>query len=149
MKKNLLILLLGFFLAGSSHAQIREIPPIVEDAFARQYPQASHIDFKDQLVKVEVHFEQEGEKYLATYTNKGLWRGTEKEWAFEKLSDEVKTGFEKSRYADDEWEVRETAVLYLPGGTEQYRVLVAKNDVQKKYLFFNKEGRLLRTSITL
>ena len=84
---------------------------------------------------------------MATYTNKGLWKGTEKDWDFEKLAEEVKDGFEKSKFAD--WEVSETAVLYLPGGSEQYRLRVRKNDVQKKYLFFNKSGRLLREAITL
>ncbi|MBS1656275.1 MAG: PepSY-like domain-containing protein [Bacteroidetes bacterium] len=138
-------LLILFSIAGFS--QVREIPKPVMETFSNQYPKAENADFKDQLVKVYVNFEMDGEKYIATYNNKGIWKGTEKEWDFDKLSDDVKEGFNKSKYADRE--VEETAVLYLPGGGEQYRLKVKKNDVEKKYLFFNKGGRLLRESVTL
>ena len=84
---------------------------------------------------------------IASYTNKGLWKETQKEWTFDKLPEEVKDGYEKSKYAGRE--VEETTMLYLPGGAEQYRIKSRKNDVEKKYLFFNPKGRLLRESITL
>lgn len=128
-------------------SQVREIPKAVEETFANQYKGATNIDFKDQLVRVDVSFELDGEKMLASYTNKGIWRDTQKEWSFDKLSTEVKDGFEKSKYADRE--IEETIVVYLPGGGEQYRLKAKKNDVEKKYLFFNTKGRLLRTAITL
>ena len=148
MNKKLFIL--GLMVAAFctiSQAQIREIPKAVEETFTNQYKGASDIEYKDQLVRVDVHFDLEGEKMIASYTNKGSWKGTEKEWSFDKLSDAVKDGFAKSKYADRE--VEETTVLYLPGGAEQYRVLAKKNGVEKKYLFFNTRGRLLRTSITI
>ncbi|MES1214831.1 MAG: PepSY-like domain-containing protein [Bacteroidota bacterium] len=131
----------------TSFSQIREIPKPVRETFANQYPKAENTDFKDQLVKVDVSFEQDGEKFTASYNNKGDWKGTEKDWTFEELEGNVKDGFEKSKYAD--WETTETKVLYLPGGGEQYRLRVKKSDVQKKYLYFNKNGRLLREAITL
>jgi len=84
---------------------------------------------------------------IASYSNKGVWKETQKAWDFEKLPAEVKDGFDKSKYADRE--VKETVVIYLPGGGEQYRILARKNDIEKKYLFFNPKGRLLRTSVTL
>lgn len=136
-------LLMFFFI----NAQVREIPQAVKDAFTHKYPDATDVDYKDQLVKVNVHFKLNGENYIATYSNKGAWKGSEKEWMFDKLSDAVKDGFSKSKYAD--WETKEVAILYLPGGTEQYRILVKKSDLQKKYLFFNAKGRLLRESITI
>jgi hypothetical protein len=146
MKKIIFLsaaMMIGLFIS----AQIREIPIAVEDAFTHQYPGATDVDYKDQLVKVNVHFKLNGENYIATYSNKGAWKGSEKEWTFEKLSDAIKDGFSKSKYAD--WNKVEVAMLYLPGGTEQYRILVKKNDLQKKYLFFNTKGRLLRESITI
>lgn len=136
-----------FFLANISVAQIREIPKAVEETFSQQYNGANNIDYKDQLVRVDVYFELKGDRMIASYTNKGIWKETEKEWSFDKLTDEVKDGFQKSKYADRE--VEETTVLYLPGGTEQYRIKAKKSGVDKKYLFFNTGGRLLRTSITL
>lgn len=144
-----LLLFAALFLMASlpSFSQIREIPKIVEENFANQYQGASNIEFRDQLVRVDVHFDLEGEKMIASYSNKGVWKETQKAWEFEKLPEEVKVGFEKSKFADRE--VTETVVIYLPGGSEQYRVLARKNDVEKKYLFFNPKGRLLRTALTL
>jgi Putative beta-lactamase-inhibitor-like, PepSY-like len=146
-RKTLIFFSVLTLFANLSFAQIREIPKAVEETFSNQYNGASDIDYKDQLTRVDVHFELNGEKMVASYTNKGIWKGTEKEWEFEKLPGEVKDGFNKSVYADRE--VEETKVLYLPGGTTQYRIKAKKNGVEKKYLFFNTKGRLLRTAITL
>jgi len=147
MKKPVMLLFVVFPLLLS--AQVREIPEIVELHFTNQYPKASKIDFKDYVVKIQVHFELDGDQMMATYSNKGIWKGSEKVWEFEKLPHEVMDGFEKSKYAGDDWEVDETVILYLPGNVEQYRLRVKKNDLQKKYLFFNEKGRLVRTSVTL
>ena len=147
-KKIFLLVSVSFFvLANISFAQIREIPKAVEETFSQQYNGANNIDFKDQLVRVDVYFELKGDKMIASYTNRGIWKETEKEWSFDKLSEEVKDGFQKSKYADRE--VEETTVLYLPGGSEQYRIKAKKSGVDKKYLYFNTKGRLLRTSVTL
>ena len=146
-RKFLIIGFIAMAVSVSSFAQIREIPKAVRETFSNQYPTAANTDFKDQLVKVDVNFELGGEKMIATYNNKGDWKGTEKEWEYNELSQEVKDGFEKSKYAD--WETTETKIMYLPGGGEQIRVRVRKSDVQKKYLYFNKSGRLLREAITL
>lgn len=147
-KKAFLLMTMGFvLLANSSFSQIRQIPKIVEETFAQQYNGAANVDFKDQLVRVDVYFELDSQKMIASYTNKGIWKETEKEWTFDKLPEEIKDGFHKSKYADRE--VEETKVLYLPGGSEQYRLKARKSGVQKKYLFFNTKGRLLRTSVTL
>jgi hypothetical protein len=147
-KKILLLLFICFTLfAHLSFSQIREIPKAIEETFSQQYNGAANVDYKDQLVSVNVHFELNGEKMIASYSNKGIWKGTEKEWEFEKLPDPVKDGFQKSRYADRE--VEETKVLYLPGDIIRYRLKTRKSDVEKKYLYFNTKGRLLREAITL
>ena len=148
MKKRLVLAALtAIFFTGVAFSQLREVPKIVEETFSNQYQGATNIDFKDQLVRVDVYFDLEGEKMIASYTNKGLWKETQKEWSFVKLPDEVKDGFEKSRYAD--WDIEDVILLYLPGGIEQYRIKTKKSDVKKKYLYFNPKGRLLRESVTL
>jgi hypothetical protein len=147
MIKKIVLATVFSLLLFISNSQIREIPKEVREAFANQYPHAENIDFKDQLVKINVKFTQDGEKYIATYNNKGIWKGTEKEWEFEKLDDSIKDGFQKSRYAD--WNIDETAIIYQPGGTNEYRIKVSKSDLQKKYLYFNTKGRLKRESITI
>ncbi len=84
---------------------------------------------------------------MASYYNKGRWTGTEKDWTFEQLLPDVKSGFEKSKYAD--WKVLETKIIYRLGGTERYKIKVEKNDLQKKNLYFNKNGRLVDDDITI
>ena len=148
MKKRLVLAALtAIFFTGAAFSQLREIPKIVEETFSNQYQGATNIDFKDQLVRVDVYFDLEGEKMVASYTNKGLWKETQKDWSFVKLPDEVKDGFEKSRFAD--WDIEDVILLYLPGGIEQYRVKTKKSNVKKKYLYFNPKGRLIRESTTL
>jgi hypothetical protein len=149
MKKICLVLALTAGLFSIAGAQLRELPAEVLSAFERQYPQATHVEFKDQLLKVYVHFKLDDAKMIASYNNKGLWKETEREWSFDQLTEEVKSGFERSKYADENWIQKETAIVYLPDGTEQYRLKVEKGDIQKKYLYFNKRGRLLRESLTL
>lgn len=146
-RKLLLTGVILFTITVTSFSQLREIPQAVRETFANQYPKAENTDFKDFLAKVDVNFELDGQKMVATYTNKGDWRGTEKDYRFDELEEPIKDGFEKSKYAD--WDITETKVLYLPGGSEQYRIRVKKNDVQKKYLYFNTKGRLLREAVTL
>jgi hypothetical protein len=131
----------------SAKAQLREVPDEVERAFADQYTGARDIDFKDHLLNVRVHFKLKDDKLIATYTNKGVWKETEKEWMFDHFSEDVKDGFEKSKYA--EWNITEAAILYRPKSVELYRIRVVKNEVQKKYLYFNPKGRLLEEGITL
>ncbi|MDP4262158.1 MAG: PepSY-like domain-containing protein [Bacteroidota bacterium] len=148
IRKVFLLLFISFtVIANTLLAQIRQIPKAVEETFSQQYNGATNVDYKDQLVRVDISFELNGDRMLASYTNKGVWKGTEKEWTFDQLPDEVKDGFHKSKYADRE--VEETKVLYLPGGSTQYRLKAKKSGVEKKYLFFNTKGRLLRESITL
>jgi hypothetical protein len=141
-------LLFSFLLlAGTSFAQIRELPKEVDAAFSKQYPGAEEVEFVDNLINVKVHFVLDDEQYIATYTSKGLWKETEKTWSFDKLSADVKDGFEKCKYAD--WPVTGAAILYKADKSELYRIKVEKNELLKKYLLFNAKGRLLSESITL
>ena len=140
-----LILLIFFSIQGFS--QVTKIPETAKENFARQYPAAKNVFWDNEVINVNVRFELDGELMNAEYNNKGIWKKTERKWAYDKLPESVRDGFNKSKYADRG--VSETVIVYLPGDVEQYRLKVEKNDLQKKYLFFNKEGRLVRDAITL
>ena len=142
------IFLAGFILFSfCSFAQVREIPEAVKETFTNQYATAEEVSYEDNLVSVQVHFKQNGEKMKASYTNKGRWKETEKDWSFDQLPEAVKDGFQKSKFAD--WKVEDAKVIYRPGGSDRYRIKVEKNDVQKKYLFFAASGRLVDEDITI
>ncbi|MEO8403946.1 MAG: PepSY-like domain-containing protein [Chitinophagaceae bacterium] len=147
MKKLCVFVPLLLLITVTSFSQLRDIPKIVKENFARQYPTATDVNYDDDLTNVNVKFTLEGEKMNAEYSNKGIWKHTEKEWTYDKLPDAVKDGFKKSKYSDRE--IKDVVVLYYPADITQYRIKTEKNTVEKKYLFFNPEGKLLRDSITL
>ena len=148
MMRKVFILSLALIFAVSSFAQLRKTPVAVTTAFEKQYPDASKVQYEDNLINVQVHFVSDSAKMVAKYNSDGEWKETEKEFSFDSLPAEVKNGFDKSKYSV-EWKVKETSVIYLPHNEIQYRVKVQKNDLQKKYLFFDKNGRLLRDSVTI
>jgi hypothetical protein len=133
--------------AVKSFSQVTSIPGQAKENFFRQYPDAKNVKWENDVVNVNVRFEQDSNKMNAEYNNKGIWKSTLKEWTYDKLPADVQEGFQKSKYADRE--VTDVKVLYLPGYVIQYRLKAEKNDVEKKYLFFNTQGRLLRSAVTL
>lgn len=150
MKLIRLLVMFFFLLAVSSvksFSQVTSVPEQAKENFFRQYPDAKNVKWENNVVNVNVRFEVDSNKMNAEYNNKGIWKNTLKEWAYEKLPEDVKEGFQKSKYADRE--VSDVKVLYLPGYVIQYRLKAAKSGVEKKYLFFNTQGRLLRSAVTL
>ena len=140
------VALLAFGL--TSFAQIRKTPAAVSQAFEKQYPHASKVQYEDNLLNVQVHFDSDSGRMTARYNSDGEWKESERKFDYESLSPDVKSGFDKSKYAT-EWKVKETAIIYLPNNEIRYRVKVEKNDLQKKYLFFDKNGRLIKDSLTI
>lgn len=147
MKKLITLLVAATMFSVSASAQVTKVPQSAKDNFARQYPAAENVEWDNEVLNASVRFELNGEKMIADYTNKGIWKSTLKEISFDNLPETVKTGFRLSKYADRE--VTDAKTVYYPGNVIQYRVKVEKNDLQKKYLFFSPEGKLLRDTITL
>lgn len=146
--RKLFILLAAILLGVSPFAQVRKIPSSVTGAFAKQYPNASRVEYEDNLLNVQVHFMLDSVKWIAKYDNEGQWKETEKQFSYGQLPAEVKDGFEKSKYSRG-WKIKETSVIYLPKDEIHYRIKVEKSDVQKKYLFFDEKGTLIRDALTI
>ena len=142
------VVLSALFFAIPSFSQVRKIPAAVTDAFANQYPDASNVKYEDYIITVHVHFNTDTGKMTAKYNSDGNWKETERGWVYDSLSADVKDGFKKSKYAVD-WQVKETAIIYAPGNETRYRIKVEKSDLQKKYLFFDTKGRLVREALTI
>jgi hypothetical protein len=147
MRKAVLVITVLVF-GFSSFAQIRKTQVAVTQAFEKQYPNASGVQYEDNLINVQVRFASDSGKMIAKYNGDGTWKETEREFNYDDLPADVKIGFDKSKYATD-WKVKETAIIYLPNNDMRYRVKVEKNDLQKKYLFFDKNGRLIKDSLTI
>lgn len=146
MKFKLTLLLLTFA-AFATQAQIRKIPAEVTDSFAERYPHAQSVSWKDNLTNFEADFTLNNYEMSAQFNNKGEWQSSEKKVKFEELPSAVQDGFAKSKYSD--WEKLSAAEIEKNGEQIQYRIFVKKNAVEKRYLFFDTNGKLLRDAIKI
>jgi len=128
-------------------AQIRKVPAAVTDAFKAKYPSADEVEYKDRLSFFLIDFEMDDVSYQARFSSKGEWMQTEKAIDEEDLPAAVQDGFEKSKYSD--WEITETAEVEYSDEHIEYKISIKRSSIEKKYLFFNEKGKLLRDLITL
>lgn len=135
------------FISGTSIAQIRKIPAEVTSSFTARYPQATEVEWRDKLTGFAASFNIDGTDYVATFSNKGEWESTEQGFNQSDLPKSVQDGFEKSKYAD--WDVNQVTKIEMPNDVLQYRIEVGKGDINKKNLYFNSNGRMLKDKRTL
>ncbi len=149
MKRIIVLLTFSLFLlmASTASAQLRKVPAAVTEALKAKYPDAQNVSWDDNITNFEASFELDNHQQTASFTKKGVWKRTEKTLREEELPDAVKEGLSKSKYND--WEVQSYKEIIESSGKHQYRLLVKKSGVQKKYLFFNTEGVLIRDAITI
>jgi hypothetical protein len=142
------IIFLSFLVlsAVNGFSQTTKVPQVVEDSLDWRYPGAQNVKWSNEVFYLRASFELNGEKMYAEYTTKGVWRGTKKDWVYEKLPEAVLDAFKKTRYAD--WPVAEVKIVSTPKDPELYRLTIEKNEIEKKNLFYTKEGRLMRDTIT-
>jgi hypothetical protein len=131
----------------NSSAQIRKIPAEVTNAFQEKYPEAKSVEWRDKLSSFTASFQLDSTTYVAQFSNKGEWENTEEAIDDSELPEEVKAGFDKSKYTD--WNMSRVTKIELPGDEINYRIEVAKGDIKKRNLYFNSEGRMLKDKLTL
>ena len=135
--------MLGIFSSAMLHAQLRKIPAEVTDAFKDKYPQASDVEWKDNLTNFEATFSLDDVEWSAQFSSKGDWRESTKKIDFDALPEAVKDGFSKSKYSD--WITGSVRVIEQNNKPAVYKIYAEKNSiVQKVFLYFNEEGRLLK-----
>ena len=144
---RLLLFLVSLLCIEQVDAQVTSIPDQAKENFFKQYPDAKNVQWSNDVVNVNARFEQDSNKMNAEYSNKGIWKRTLKDWTYDKLTSDIQEGFMKSIYGGKQ--VLDVKVLYLPGYVIQYRIKVEKNNVENKFLFFNTEGRLIRTTVAI
>ena len=146
--KRLLIVIMTSLALQVAVAQIRKIPSEVTNAFSAKYPDAKNVEWKDNLSNFSARFtSKDSTRCEASFNSKGEWQSTGEDLDSTALPAEVKDGFSKSRFSDRK--LTEIVKIEKKDAETQYRLLVKKNDVEKKYLYFNKEGKLLKEAMTL
>jgi len=140
-----------FFLCSAvvvfAHAQLRKIPAEVTDAFASKYPHATKVEWRDKLQYFEASFLLNGSSITADFSSKGEWESSERVLNFDDLPDEVRDSFLKSKYSD--WKKNTVAESQELGKPLQYRISVQKSGIQKKNLYFDTNGKLIKDNIAL
>jgi hypothetical protein len=146
MKLKFTLLLMGLT-AATAQAQVRKIPATVTEAFKARYPHAEKVAWKDEIASFEAQFTLNGFIMTADFNSKGEWQNSEKKIQFTDLPTVVNDGFKKSKYED--WKIVSVVEIDKNGESLQYRIEVKKSAVQKKYLFFNTNGKLIRDATTI
>jgi hypothetical protein len=147
MKKIVLIVTGCICFGIIGQAQFKKVPATVTSAFATSYPTAKNVSWKSGFSSYEASFDIDGNHGEIKYNGKGEWKETTIDRKFNDLSKEVKDGFSKSKYTD--WHIRDVKEMREKDKETLYRVYVSKSDIQKKYLYFNGDGQLVKDSITL
>ena len=130
-----------------TQAQIRKIPLEATEAFKAKYPDTKNVEWKDKLTSFQADYEMNGVKYSSKFSNKGEWLQTDKVIEEAALPAAVKDGYGKSKYTG--WELKEVSQIENKDNSIQYRLFVRKSSVEKKYLYFDPEGKLVKDAITI
>ena len=142
-----LVMVLAAVAFSSSSAQLRKVPAEVTESFKARYPNTQNLEWKDKITGFQANYEMDGVKYESKFNNKGEWQQTEKEIGEEGLPAEVKDGYSKSKFTD--WELKSVSWVQSKENGVQYRLFIRKSGVEKKYLYFDKGGRLIKDAITI
>jgi hypothetical protein len=147
MKLKFVLAALFSFVILTTNAQFRKIPVEATNAFKAKFTDAQNVSWKGGLTSYKANFDLNNTNYTAEFNNEGEWVKTEARLTYDKLPLEVADGFHKSMY--NGWEHTELTQIEEKGKEIEYRIRVKKSRLEKKYLYFNAKGQLLRESITL
>lgn len=139
-----LVLLLIMF---SASAQFRKIPGDVTDSFKVKYENAAGVSWKDRLSSFQADFKVEDKEMKALFSSRGEWIKTETKHTYSSLPPEVKDGFKKSKFAD--LNVLDVTQLDDRDNQTQYRIVIKKNNFNKRSLIFSKSGQLISDNASL
>lgn len=112
-----------------------------------KYENASGVSWKDRLSSFQADFTIGDKEMKALFSSKGEWIKTETKHTYSSLPSDVIDGFKKSKYA--ELDVLNVTQLEDKDNQVQYRIVVKKNDFNKRSLIFSKSGQLISDSASL
>lgn len=149
MKKYVIVpgLLLFILLTQQARGQIGQIPQVVRENFRAQYPRASGAVYSDKFLEIDISFLDSGYHCMARYTMKGDWENTLKRIKSSQLPREVSDGYSKSKYSSG-WQLDDVYEVEIPDNLLEYKLVVEKNQLIHKNLYFSVQGRLLSDNLT-
>lgn len=147
MKTRLLFLSVIVLMTITSYSQFKKVPVAVRESFSLQYPDAEVIAWDGALFNSSIRFMLDNKHMNSKYSNKGVWKYTEEKTSFEAIPSAVKAAFHASKFK--ELAIQEVDIMYYPDASRQYRIKAGNNAVEKKYLYYDEEGKLVKQGITI
>lgn len=149
MKKLILTFFVftGFLVMNFAlQAQVINVPSKSQKDFNKRYPEAKNAVWSNNVANYTAKFDIGENNYRAFYTMNGKWDYTEQYSDISKFPEAVQTSYKNSRIAD--WTYESAAVVTNKKGEELYRV-EAKKSIEKIYLFFDKNGKEIKSAPSL
>ena len=87
----------ALFSVNAVYAQLRKIPAEVTNNFTEKFPDATNVEWQDQLVDFKVVFDENDKNYRVKFSNNGEWKITERIIKKDFLPTSVVKGFSLSR----------------------------------------------------
>lgn len=140
--KHISIVFIAALISLSTTAQFRNIPAPVTTAFQQKYPAATNVTWEDRVSNFQAKFIQDNVMYEARFDKKGTWQETEMNMRFDDLPEAIKSAFRSSKFSD--YTIRTVAHIERNNGAREYRLFIRDNVVQRKYLYYSEDGKLLR-----
>ena len=135
-----------FFISNTAHAQVVNIPDISKTSFSEKYPNATDVDWSNDVTAYKAKFTLDDKNYTAHYSIDGSWSYTENDLDLSEFPQEVQTSLKKSRFSD--WKVLSSGYLENSKGQKLYRIQV-KNGLEKQYVFYDSDGKEVKSNLTL
>ena len=147
MKSKIVIYTIALVLISAAvQAQVINIPEETKSDFAKRYPDAKSTKWTNKVSNYQCEFVQDGILCKAVYTIEGDWKYTEKLIERASVPADVTESLSKSKYRD--WSVKSLVWIENVEKQQLYRYEVRKG-VQKKYIFFDAKGVLIKENTSI
>lgn len=122
-------------------AQTNQPSAVVADNFAKLFPGATKVEWKEKTDNFTAFFDLSNQKCEAKFAKTGGWLSTEETMPLDSLPAAVEHAFKACKYAD--WTETSAYSIQVAQGTTQYHLVVTRSDGGRKILFFSPDGNLL------
>ena len=139
--RDLFLILIMVVSVNMVSAQVVNIPDKSKNHFASKYPGVKDAKWTNNVTNYTAEFKVKGVPAKATYNVDGSWNYTEVFIPDSKVPKSVKESFAKSKYKD--WTIKSIVAEETSKGENSFRV-EAVNGIQKKYIFYDKNGVTLK-----
>ncbi|HLO82569.1 MAG TPA: hypothetical protein VK166_16505 [Chitinophagaceae bacterium] len=143
--KYIITVVMGMFLIMSLEAQVINVPKKSQSHFGKKYPNAKEVNWINNVTDYQVKFKDEQGTQRAYYHMDGTWDFTELYIERSKVPAAVNSSLSKSRFSD--WKNESCALVENNKGQKLYR-LEMKKGVEKKFVFYDKDGKEIKTAAT-